>query len=116
MSKNNVDNLISLADRTTNEQRKIAKKGGKASGKARQEKKRLQEALQQALKGKYDIDGEMVTGYNATVISLIKRVIATGDPAAFNAIRDLIGEKPVDKVESDSQVTVKMDINKDFLK
>ena len=35
----NEENLVSLADRTTEEQREIAKKGGIASGKARREKK-----------------------------------------------------------------------------
>lgn len=39
------DNLISLADRTTEEQRKIAIAGGKASGEARREKASLKKSI-----------------------------------------------------------------------
>ena len=45
----NKENLISLADRTKEEQREIARQGGIASGKARAEKKLMREVLQECL-------------------------------------------------------------------
>ena len=41
----NQDNLISLADRTKEEQREIARKGGIASGESRRKRKTLKEEL-----------------------------------------------------------------------
>lgn len=43
---NNKENLVSLADRTTEEQRAIAKKGGIASGEVRKEKASFKKAIQ----------------------------------------------------------------------
>ena len=43
------DNLVSLGSRTTEEQRKIAKKGGEASGEARRQKKTMREWLEIAM-------------------------------------------------------------------
>ena len=45
----NEKNLVSLADRTTEEKREIGKKGGIASGKARRERKKFKEDLLLAL-------------------------------------------------------------------
>lgn len=42
-------NLVSLGSRTTEEQRKIAEKGGKASGEARRQKKTMREWLEIAM-------------------------------------------------------------------
>lgn len=42
----NEQNLVSLADRTTEEKREIAKKGGTASGKTRKEKATLKKAME----------------------------------------------------------------------
>lgn len=70
----NEENLISLGDRTTSEQREISKKGGIASGEARREKKIASEAYAELLAEEHDvkIDGEKtkVSGKN-----LLKRVI-----------------------------------------
>lgn len=46
---NNVENLVSLADRTTEEKRKIAIKGGKASGEARRQKATMLSVLEKVL-------------------------------------------------------------------
>ena len=88
----NEENLISLADRTTEEQREIARKGGIASGEARRRKKTLKEELIALLE----------TNNNNEKISIaILNKALNGDIQAFTTIRDTIGEKPVDKVEAD---------------
>ena len=94
----NEGNLVSLADRTTEEQREIARKGGIASGEARRRKKSLKEELITLLEN----------GNTQEKISLaIIQQALEGNTKAFEVIRDTIGEKPVDKLEAD----VSSDIN-----
>lgn len=85
----NTENLVSLADRTTEEQRAIASAGGKASGEARRKRKTLKEELLLMLS-----EGET---QQSVTLALIEKAMR-GDTKAFEVIRDTIGEKPVDKV------------------
>ena len=85
----NTENLVSLADRTTEEQRAIASAGGKASGEARRKRKTLREELLLILS-----EGET---QQSVTLALIKKAVS-GDTKAFEVIRDTIGEKPIDKV------------------
>lgn len=97
----NKENLISLADRTTEEQREIAKKGGKASVKARQERKALKDELLLLL-SKGDTQQKVS-------LALIQQALE-GNTKAFEIIRDTIGEKPIDKIEQEAMYTIKVDI------
>ena len=85
----NTENLVSLADRTTEEQRAIASAGGKASGEARRKRKTLKEELLFILS-----EGET---QQSVTLALIEKAMS-GDTKAFEVIRDTIGEKPIDKV------------------
>ena len=85
----NTENLVSLADRTTEEQRAIASAGGKASGEARRKRKTLKEELLLMLS-----EGET---QQSVTFALIEKAMR-GDTKAFEVIRDTIGEKPIDKV------------------
>lgn len=106
------EDLISLGDRTTVEQQKIAKKGGIASGRARREKKLLRETLDMLLSmplknGKLaDVDdirsfaalkGKNISVQEAIVIAQIQKAMK-GDTKAAEYVRDTIGQKPVDNV------------------
>ena len=86
----NEDNLVSLADRTTEEQREIARQGGIASGKARREKKLFKEAIEKKLGQSLD-----------SMIDAMINQAQTGNVQAITFLRDTIGEKPTDKVEAD---------------
>ena len=92
--------------------------GGKASGEARRRKKTMKENLELLLtmsvgKGeKADIENgenikdyakENVTVEQAMLIAQIQKALK-GDAQAFEMIRDLIGEKPVDKKEVSASV------------
>ena len=83
------ENLVSLADRTTEEQRAIASAGGKASGEARRKRKTLKEELLLLLS-----EGET---QQSVTLALIEKAMS-GDTKAFEVIRDTFGEKPIDKV------------------
>ena len=93
----NEENLISLADRTKEERQAIGRKGGIASGESKRKRKAFKEALTLALETEIE-DGKLVQDIG--IEALIKKYM-DGDLAVFTAIRDTIGEKPVDKVEAD---------------
>jgi hypothetical protein len=84
------ENLISLGDRTTAEQREIARQGGIKSGEARRARKTLKETLLMMLE-----EGD--TQNNITLALLDKAL--KGDTKAYEVIRDTVGEKPTDKVD-----------------
>lgn len=99
----NESNLVSLADRTTEEQREIARRGGIASGEARREKKRLKEAIETALELPYTdmMTGKTTTNLEAVVAALIEQA-RKGDVSAFRAIRDSIDGLPVQRIEQET--------------
>lgn len=108
----NEDNLISLADRTTEEQREIARMGGIASQKAQKEKKEQKKTIAQALelilnaklpdkmaKKMQEQTGVSEIDYRtALAFSVISTGIAKGDANALRIIADYIGEKPADNL------------------
>lgn len=99
----NESNLISLADRTTEEQREIARKGGIASGEARRRKRTLKEELLLLLESE-DVQQKIST-------ALIERAMicdAMGNKA-FEVIRDTIGEKPKEEIEVNDVTNKKFD-------
>lgn len=100
---------------TTEEARERGKKGGLASGKVRAEKKRLKEAVERVLSASYKNEGgENLSGYELTAIALFDKA-RSGDVSAFNSIRDLIGEKPTDKVETTIKNTENQRLASEYL-
>ena len=108
----NDDNLVSLGDRTTEEQREIARKGGIASQKAQKEKKEQKKTIAQALelilnaklpdkmaKKMQEQTGVSEIDYRtALAFSVISTGIAKGDANALRIVADYIGEKPADNI------------------
>ncbi len=84
----NQENLIPMNERTEEEQREIARKGGIASGEARKRKKTLKDELIILL--------ETNDNNKKISVALLNKAL-NGDIQAFTTIRDTIGEKPVDK-------------------
>lgn len=96
----NEDNLVSLADRTTEEVREIARKGGIASGKSRRERKTLKEELLLLLS-----QGDTQEKIS---LSLIQEAMK-GNTKAFEVIRDTVGEKPKEEIEVNDVTNKKFD-------
>jgi hypothetical protein len=93
------DNLKSLADRTTAEQREIAQAGGIASGEARRRKRNIRLALEALLeKDIQDKHGNTMSTAEAIALKQIEKALK-GDTKAFEVVRDTAGQKPMDKVE-----------------
>jgi hypothetical protein len=105
----NTENLISLADRTTEEKRAIGIKGGIASGKARREKKTMKETLKEMLEEVADIEGNTkgLTYRQLATLGLIKGSIL-GNSANYKTIMETIGEL---EGETKSTPTVKIEIS-----
>ena len=109
----NEQNLIPLNRRTKSEQIKISQKGGKASGEARREQKRLKRLTQSVLDASVGLN--KVSSLNPYIEALIKKkkisldqalmigqVVAAirGSTKAAIFIRDIMGEKPIEQVET----------------
>lgn len=125
--RHGIDNLVSLADRTTEEQRKIAIMGGKASGEARKKKKHMREIAQALLAHDMtedqieDVLGtakDLLDGDKSVAAVLTARMIqeaAQGNYKAFETLRDTAGYKPKDEVavegitEADRLLLAKID-------
>ena len=108
----NNENLIKNSELTPEQRREKASKAGKASVKARAEKKLLRETMEAALRG--EVEGGL-TAIQAGVNSTINRWITTGDISILNGIRDLIGEKPTDKIETTIKSTENQRLAKEYL-
>ena len=106
------ENLVSLADRTTEEKREIGRKGGIASQKAQREKKEQKKTIacalelilnakipdamakkMQAQTGVSELDYRTALAY-----SVISTAIKKGDANALRPIADYTGEKPADNL------------------
>ena len=84
------NNLVSLANRTTEEQREIARQGGIASGKARRERKTLADTLRVVLEEKANESG--LTRREAIVAKVVKRLYNDGDIRDLKILADVLGE------------------------
>ena len=83
-----MENLKSLADRTTEEQREIARKGGIASGEVRRKKKRFKELFEMVLDEK-NAEGEK---NDVAIVKAMVKKATKGSVMAFESIRDTTGE------------------------
>ena len=107
----NKENLVSLAERTTEEQREIATKGGIKSGQVRAERKKFKELFEDYLDKivtneqikeqmkQFGFADEECTNKNAMVFAQYKEALK-GSTQAFVAVRDTMGEKPIEQVEN----------------
>lgn len=104
------ENLIPMSERTKEEVREIARKGGVNSGKARREKKKMREQAELLLSlplkdakareklKKLGITNKQLDNQMAMIISMWQKALK-GDVQAASWLRDICGETPTNKVE-----------------
>ena len=110
------DDLISLGDRTIEEQQRIAQMGGIASGAVRRKKAAIKDvaAMVLGIKRKVSektvaqlqemgIDAEEITTQVLALMKLGDKAIA-GDIKALECLRDTAGEKPTDSVKMTHEI------------
>ena len=107
----NEKNLKSIGERTTKEQRDIAKKGGRRSGQVRAERKKFNELFNNYLDKKvsneqikqqmlqFGFTDKECTNKNAIVFAQYKEALK-GSTQAFIAVRDTMGEKPIEQIQN----------------
>jgi len=122
----NEQNLIPVTMRSPREQKEISSKGGKASAIKKKQNKTFQELAQMMLNSKLqdkniikkikeicpDIDIKDITNRSALLISQIEKAVVLKDTKAFEVIRDTSGEKPVDRIEEESKIDIKINWGK----
>lgn len=112
MAGSNEQNLVPQSERTKDEQREIARKGGQASGAARRRKKNMKAAakmlldmpvtskeLQQKMKLLGVPDGD--SSYQMAVMVAMLNQAMKGNVKASYFLRDTIGESPSDQIRRD---------------
>ena len=102
----NEQNLVNLTKRTERERKEIARKGQIASTKAKREKKLLRDTLLTLLEME---DKKGVTGQDNICIALYKKANC-GDTKAFEIIRDTIGQRPIERIETTEIPVIKDDV------
>ena len=112
----NEDNLIPMSERSKDEVREIASKGGINSGIARREKKLMKDQLalllslpmkDEGIKEKLKelgIDEENIDNQMGIIVAMWQKALK-GNVKASEFIRDTLGEKPVEKVELNASVS-----------
>lgn len=102
------ENLIPMNERTEEEQREIARKGGIESGKARRRKRTMKEAAQIVLNApvsaekaellkKYGIAEQDCTSLMLIMVKAVQ-MAADGNLKAAEFVRDILGENPQYKI------------------
>ena len=101
----NEENLVSLADRTTEERREIAIKAGIASGKARREKKDRKQIASELLdltvsgagidkiKKFFNMKNVELTAYDTMFLSCMMKAMQKGDANALEKLLKIAGEQ-----------------------
>ena len=114
------DNLKKNSDRTPTERKELARKAGIASGERRREKAHLRklveafgelkapEQIKKVMRG-MGVEDERCTNDMAIVVGLYQKAIK-GSVFAFNAIRDITGEKPIEKTDVSGKIENKIEI------
>lgn len=97
----NIENLVSLADRTTEEQREIAIKGGIASGKARREKATMKATLEMLLN---ETNKKGITYRELTTLGLLKGAI-DGKAENYKIILQLLGELQTEESKTEKELS-----------
>lgn len=89
----------------TNTAREMQKKSIKKRSENIRRRKLLRECLEELLERKWDTEEGKKTGDEAASIALMKKVL-DGDTKAFEILRDTIGEKPVERIEANTEIVV----------
>ena len=120
----NEQNLKSIGERTTKEQREITSKGGKASAKKRQQNKTFKEIINKFLDGQVTDDrlkeqmvefgfaDNEVSNKSCAVFALWKEAIK-GNTKAFELMRDTIGENPIEQIQNINPPVINIERPKD---
>ena len=109
------------SDQSRTQAAENGQKGGIASGESRRRKRTLREMVEifgelgvsdktRKMMKELDIPEDLMTRKMQPVVALYNKA-GKGDVAAFNAIRDITGEKPVDETKVTGNIATEITIN-----
>lgn len=98
--KNNsgIKNLVSNSFRSPDELRENGRKGGLKSGKTRRFKKEMREILEKKSEDE---------GWAEKACDVLFKLIKKGNIKAIEFLRDTMGQKPADKIETVEKIKIK---------
>lgn len=104
------ENLIPMSERSKEEVREIARKGGINSGETRRKKKTMRETLEMMLEEVADIEGNKnkLTYRELATLGLLKGAVV-GNNANYKTILETIGE--LQEGQTTTPPTIKIEIN-----
>ncbi len=102
MPRDGSKNLIPFNQRTKEEVKEIAKKGGINSGESRRKKKLLKDTIEDIL----SMTTEEGKTYQEIIVAALVKAAENGDVKAFEVVRDTIGQKPTENVKAEIELPV----------
>lgn len=120
------EDLISIGDRTKDEQQKITSAGGKASGEARRRKRDMRETCEiilamtlqdkeaaelmdiEDIQSLAEANGKNITVQDAMILKQVQMALM-GSQRSFEIIRDTVGEKPKERIETNNDTLMRLD-------
>ena len=104
-----IENLKPFNQLTVNEQRLLAKQGGKKSAQVRHEKRKMRDILQTLLSMEVMQDKTLKSVKEAMMCSVVKKAV-NGDLKAVEWIQACIEEKPAEKLSLSPSPEVKTEV------
>lgn len=98
MKNNSIKNLIYGNMRSHDESRKNGQKGGINSGKTRRFKREMREILERKAEDE---------GWAEKACDVLFKLIKKGNMKAIEFLRDTMGQKPADKIETVEKIKIK---------
>ena len=121
MAREDIKPYDFTSDQSRTQAAENGQKGGIASGESKRRKRTLREMVEifgelgvsdktRKMMKELDIPEDLMTRKMQPVVALYNKA-GKGDVAAFNAIRDITGEKPVDETKVTGNIATEITIN-----
>ena len=121
MAREDIKPYEFTSDQSRTQAARNGQKGGIASGESKRRKRTLREMVEifgelgvsdktRKMMKELDIPEDLMTRKMQPVVALYNKA-GKGDVAAFNAIRDITGEKPVDETKVTGNIATEITIN-----
>ena len=121
MAREDIKPYEFTSDQSRTQAAENGQKGGIASGESKRRKRTLREMVEifgelgvsdktRKMMKELDIPEDLMTRKMQPVVALYNKA-GKGDVAAFNAIRDITGEKPVDETKVTGNIATEITIN-----
>lgn len=106
MPRDGTKNLIPMNQRSEEEQKELRSRAGKRSGEARRQKRLFRDALEEILYSKSPNGKLILDDASQELVNIMLNGDDKDKIAAFNTIRDTIGQKPIEQMKAEIDLPV----------